>query len=438
MRKRFKQHIEQNFPFLNHGKFLVAVSGGIDSVVLAHLCHQLRFNFSLCHCNFKLRNKESDADKAFVDRLGEELQVPVYNTSFETVEHAKKNKISIQVAARELRYAWFYKLIEKKQYDYVLTAHNTDDNLETFIINLTRGAGLEGLAGIPSINKKTVRPLLAFSRDEILLFAVDNKIVWREDSSNSDPKYTRNKIRHGIIPVLREINPYVLNSFQNTVAHLNESRLMIDDFTAIISKKILTYDNDLVKIDCDQLAMLQNKKAYLYQILHPYGFKTWRDIVGLISSRSGKRVFSKTHYLLKDRNYLILTKINKKRAKKECFLIKESTSAIVVPFRLSLQETSDKLPENNHQIIVNKNLIQYPLSLRKWRHGDLMYPMGMKGSKKVSQLFKDKKLSLIEKEKIWILVDAKDNVIWVLGLRQDRRFKADLGTKTRLKISYCS
>ena len=183
MLQKFKQHLHQNFPFLEDSKLLIAISGGIDSVVLAHLCSQLNLNFSLCHCNFNLRGQESDDDEAFVTSLAESLKTPVYTTSFETEKYAKKNKVSIQVAARDLRYTWFYELLGTKGYNYVLTAHNTNDNLETFIINLTRGSGLEGFTVIPPVNEKSVRPLLAFSRDEITLFAIKNGIVWREDLS---------------------------------------------------------------------------------------------------------------------------------------------------------------------------------------------------------------------------------------------------------------
>ena len=438
MLKKFKHHLHQNFPFLEDGKLLIAVSGGIDSVVLVHLCHQLNLNFSLCHCNFNLRGHESDDDEAYVKNLAKNLQIPVYTTSFETEKYAKENKVSIQVAARDLRYAWFYELLENKHYDYVLTAHNTNDNLETFIINLTRGSGLEGFTGIPPINNKAVRPLLAFSRDDITLFAIKNEIVWREDKSNARIKYIRNKVRHKVIPTLQEINPHVLESFQNTLEYLNESQSIISDATKNISEKVVKYENDLLKLNCKKLTELSNKKAYLYQLLHTYGFTAWNDVVDLISGQAGKQVFSKTHRLLKDRNFLILTTNTKNITEKGPFLIKETSTEISHPINLTIQETSDGIPENKHQIIINKDLVSYPLSLEKWHHGDAIYPIGMTGSKKISQLFKDKKLSLLDKEKIWLLCDAKDTIIWVIGLRQDRRFTVNKTTKNRLKISFIS
>ena len=436
MLQKFKQHLHQNFPFLEDSKLLIAISGGIDSVVLAHLCSQLNLNFSLCHCNFNLRGQESDDDEAFVTSLAKTLKTPVYTTSFETEKYATKNKVSIQVAARDLRYTWFYKLLDANQYDYVLTAHNTNDNLETFIINLTRGSGLEGFTGIPPVNQKSVRPLLAFSRDDITLFAIKNGIVWREDRSNASIKYVRNKVRHKVIPILKELNPHVLESFQNTIEYLNESQSIINDAVKNITAKVVSYENDVLKISCKEIEKPSNKKAYLYQLLQAYGSTAWNDIVDLISAQPGKQVFSDTHRLLKDRNFLILTTINKSQSIKGPILIDQKVSEITNPIKLTIQNTDDYTSKNKEQIIIDKDLVNYPLSLKKWHHGDAMYPTGMKGSKKISQLFKDNKLSLLDKEKIWILADAKDHIIWVIGLRQDRRYLVNKTSKNRLKISY--
>jgi len=436
MLQKFKQHLHQNFPFLEDSKLLIAISGGIDSVVLAHLCSQLNLNFSLCHCNFNLRGQESDDDEAFVTSLAKTLKTLVYTTSFETEKYATKNKVSIQVAARDLRYTWFYKLLDANQYDYVLTAHNTNDNLETFIINLTRGSGLEGFTGIPPVNQKSVRPLLAFSRDDITLFAIKNGIVWREDRSNASIKYVRNKVRHKVIPILKELNPHVLESFQNTIEYLNESQSIINDAVKNITANVVSYKNDVLKISCKEIDKLSNKKAYLYQLLQGYGFTAWNDIVDLISAQPGKQIFSNTHRLLKDRNFLILTTINKSQSIKGPILIDQKVSEITNPIKLTIQNTDDYTSKNKEQIIIDKDLVNYPLSLKKWHHGDAMYPTGMTGSKKISQLFKDNKLSLLDKEKIWILADAKDHIIWVIGLRQDRRYLANKTSKNRLKISY--
>lgn len=431
----FKEHIQQNFPFLENSKFIIAVSGGIDSVVLSHLMSGLNLNFAICHCNFKLREKESDDDETFVKKLAKHLDVPFYNTSFSTQKFADENKLSIQVAARDLRYKWFYELIEKHAYDYVLTAHNSNDNLETFIINLTRGSGLEGFTGIPPINKKTIRPLLTFSRDDIRFYAIKNSISWREDRSNTNVKYIRNKVRHKIIPVLQEINPNLLDSFKNTLSHLQESQQIIDESIEKISERIVSKNNGYISLSVSKINKLHHKKAYLYQLLQSYGFTEWNDILDLLSAQSGKHVFSKTHRLLKDRNELILTE---KFAQVEDSLpiyISENQLQITHPISLQFEKTENAIKNSNDQILVDKDLLNYPLSLRKWIYGDYICPTGMTGKKKLSQLFKDHKLSLLAKENIWILTDAKDTIIWVIGLRQDRRFAVTENTQNRVLIS---
>ena len=216
MVQKFKEHININFPFLKDKKLLIAISGGVDSVILTHLFSELNFDISLAHCNFQLREKESDLDEEFVKLLSQKTSNQIFTIKFDTEKFASKNKFSIQIAARELRYNWFQKIIKKHSFDYVLTAHHADDNLETFLINLTRGSGLDGFTGIPRINGNIVRPLLAFSREEILAYAKTNTIDWREDASNATTKYIRNKIRHKVLPVLKEINPNLLETFAKT------------------------------------------------------------------------------------------------------------------------------------------------------------------------------------------------------------------------------
>ena len=434
MLEKFKKHVEQHFPFLENKRLLIAISGGIDSVVLTHLAHQLGFDFSLCHCNFQLRGPESDKDESFVKKLGEELNVKVFTTSFQTEKYAEEKKLSIQVAARELRYTWFYELIEKHNYNYVLTAHNSNDNLETFLINLTRGTGLEGLTGIPPINHKSIRPLLKFSRDDIQLFAIKNEITWREDRSNANIKYVRNKVRHKIVPILQEINPHLLETFQKTLEHLNESQSIVNDTVEEITNDLLSVEGDVIKIHLQKLNELKNKKGYLYQVLKPYGFTEWNDVLDLITAQSGKQVFSKTHRLLKNRNSLILTDNHEDLFKNRSFTINKEENKITSPIQLTIEETSKENTDSQNAIIVDKDLLKFPLRVRKWSYGDYICPIGMEGSKKLSQLFKDKKLSLLEKEKTWLLTDAEDNIIWVIGMRQDRRFIVTKNSKNLLKI----
>ncbi len=436
MLQRFQQHINEEFNFLSESKLLIAVSGGIDSVVLAHLCTWMGFDFAICHCNFNLRGEESDEDEAFVENLAKDFGVPFFSTSFQTDSYAEEYKLSIQVAARNLRYQWFYKLLEEHSYDYVLTAHNTNDNLETFLINLSRGTGLEGLSGIPPINDRSVRPLLNFTRDDIMLYAIKNGIIWREDRSNASIKYIRNKVRHKILPILKEINPHILQTFKNTLDHLNESQEIVQSWTDEISKKVIQKEGENLMFSLRALSKIEHKKAYLYQVLQSYGFTEWNDVLNLLSAQPGKQVYSKTHRLLKDRYFLILTTINKDVLEPKRVLIQASSVQITEPIKLDLFKAEENSITDKHSILLVKDLLKYPLSVRKWSYGDYICPTGMTGSKKLSQLFKDKKLSLIDKENIWLLVDADDNILWVIGMRQDRRFIAHSETQNRLKITY--
>lgn len=434
MLQKFQKHIDTSFPFLKDKKLLIAISGGVDSVVLTHVLHQLSFDVSLAHCNFQLRDNESDLDEEFVKELGKKLNSQTFTTRFDTKEFAEENKLSTQVAARELRYQWFDELVEKNQFDYVLTSHHTDDNLETFLINLTRGTGLEGLTGIPAINGKIIRPLLPLSRQEILEFAEKNSINWREDASNSETKYLRNKIRHEIVPKLKEINPSLLDSFGKTSGFLKESQQIINDRIEDISSDIISTENDIQKINIKELNTLSNPKAYLYQLLKEYGFTEWSDVYNLLSAQSGKQVFSNTYRLLKDRDFLILSGI--KKLEEETYFVEEDSKEIEYPICLKIEQSKDVLSEESNQIFVDKDLLKFPLSVRKWQNGDYFCPSGMRGKKKLSKFFKDEKFSLLEKENIWLLCNSNNDIVWIVGKRQDNRYKATKTTTNSLKITY--
>ena len=436
MLEKLEQHINHKLSFLKEKKLLIAISGGVDSVVLTHLLHALNFDVSLAHCNFNLRATESDKDEDFVKKIGETLHLKTFTTSFETKKYAEKNQLSTQVAARNLRYNWFQEIIQKHHFDFLLTAHHADDNLETFIINLTRGTGLEGLTGIPEVNQLIVRPLLIFSRDEIEKYAVQHQIKWREDLSNASSKYVRNKIRHEVIPILKEINPSLLESFQKTSDHLKESQQLIDESISDFKKKaVVTLENETLKIDIAKIIKTKNPKAYLYQLLKEFGFTEWNDVTHLLKAQSGKEVVSKTHRLLKDRDFLLLTEI-KKEVSTLAYQIAENTSEITTPIHLTFDETTDITSSNNNSIFVDLEKLVFPLTLRKWEHGDYFYPTGMQGKKKISKYFKDEKLSSLEKENTWLLC-SNDAIVWVVGKRQDDRFIAKKNTNAILHIKFC-
>jgi len=434
MLQKFKNHINENFPFLKDKKLLIAISGGLDSVVLTHLFHQLNIaEIALAHCNFKLRNEASDLDEEFANKLSQITSNQIFTKSFLTDKISKNQKKSIQITARELRYNWFQELIDEHQLDYILTAHHADDNLETFLINLTRGSGLDGFTGIPAINGNIVRTLLPFSRSEILTFAKSNNIEWREDASNASIKYVRNKIRHKVIPVLKEINPSLLESFSNSIHHLKEVQEIVNDKIVDVTKQTVIKENESIKIDIQKIKELANPKAYLYQILNEYQFTEWNDVYHLLDSQSGKAVYSKTHRLLKDRSFLILSKLENNT--NNVYKIRENDVLISQPLNLSFQEVTEIKPQNKHSIYVDKDLLNYPLYLRKKQNGDYIYPSGMQGKKKLSKYFKDEKFSLLDKENTWLLCNAENAIVWVIGYRQDRRFMATTSTKNYLKIN---
>ncbi|WP_026776530.1 tRNA lysidine(34) synthetase TilS [Polaribacter sp. Hel_I_88] len=436
MIQKFTAHINQNFPFLKDKKLLIAISGGLDSVVLYQQLATLHFDISLAHCNFNLRGKESDLDAEFVNNLSQKTSNQIFIKSFDTQKYSKENKLSTQIAARELRYSWFQELAEKHHFDFIITAHHADDNLETFLINLTRGTGLEGFTGIPKINGNIVRPLLPFSREEILKYAKENNISWREDASNASTKYTRNKIRHQVVPILKEVNPSLLSSFEKTLENLQESQQILTDSIDKVSSEIMETKNAITKINIDKIQQLSNSKAYLYQLLKKFGFTEWNDVYDLLSAQSGKQVFSETHRLLKDRDFLMLTKkTNVISNVVEKSLIQENQSKITNPVQLTFEQTQEKSTENKQTIYVDKDLLKYPLLIRKWQNGDYLYPSKMQGKKKLSKFFKDAKFSLLEKENTWLLCNANNEIIWVINHRQDRRFSIKPSTKSTLKIT---
>lgn len=434
MLNKFKKHIDQNFAFLKNSKLLLATSGGIDSMVLVHLFSELKYSIALAHCNFQLRGLESFGDQNFVQEYANTNEIPFFLTQFDTEAFANDYKLSTQIAARELRYNWFYELLETENYDYILTAHHADDNIETFLINLSRGTGLEGLVGIPVQNDKVIRPLLPFTREEILGYAKENHIQWREDSSNASDKYLRNKIRHHLVPLLKELNPQFMESFQKTQSYLNESQELVEDAAVMVYQQVAREEGEIIIFDLNQLLRLPNYKSYLYQWLKEFGFTAWEDVYGLVESQSGKQVFSADYRLLKDREVLILSPIFQEEDK-EVYFIEKHTQAVNIPLNLTFCEAAEISDASNSIIFVDEDKLIYPLVLKRWEEGDSFLPFGMNGkSKKLSKLFKDEKLSLLEKENCWVLWSA-DQIVWVVGIRQDERFRIDNSTKNILKIA---
>lgn len=436
MLKTFQSFIYSNFSFLEKSKLLVAVSGGLDSMVLVYLCQKLDLNFSLAHCNYKLREIESNYDEDFIKSYAKTNSIELFTTSFDTNSYASLTKQSIQMAARKLRYEWFELLQEQHGFDFVLTAHHADDNLETFLINLSRGTGLEGLTGIPAINGSIIRPLLEFTRTEILDFATAKNLKWREDSSNKKVLYLRNNIRHSIIPLLKNINPSFMDSFNKSQKYLIESQSVLKDYILEIEDRVIaSVAEDQISYDINKILTLNNPKAYMYLLLKPYGFTDWNEIISLLQAQTGKQIYSPSHRLIKNRNNLILCKIN---AQLEVNIsIQNSDSLIKIPsygINLHMDITNFLPVKSPESVILDVKTLNFPLTVRNWNEGDYFYPIGMKGKKKLSKFFKDNKLSIIDKENTLILC-SNEQVVWVLGMRADNRFMSTEKTINFLNIS---
>ena len=434
MLEKFKEHITQNLPFLRERKLLVAISGGIDSVVLTHLLHALHFDFALIHCNFKLRYDDSDMDEVFVQKIATEFHIPCYTKSFETKTFADEKGLSIQMAARELRYNWFNEILENEGYDYIVTAHQADDNLETVMINLIRGCSMDGLVGIPETNGKVIRPLLPFSRVEIQQYTIEKGIIWREDESNQSIKYLRNKIRHQVIPTLKDLNKNLLTVFNTNLNYLKDEKKVLENHISQVKNEVCVEAGKLLKLDIQKLKRQGNITVYLYHILKGYGFTEWRNVAELLDAQPGKFISSKTHRLIKDREFLILAE-NTIHLPDAVFEVDEKAMHIEYPLSLNFEQVQEGQFLSEEMICIDADKLIYPLRLRRKKEGDVFVPFGMKGSKKLSKFFKDEKLSLIEKENTWLLCNGDDEIIWVVGKRLDDRFKLSTVTNKILKIT---
>ena len=427
MRERLDKYIKQHNFFSKGDKLILAISGGADSVALAYLLKQLEYDFTMAHCNFGLRNKESDADEVFVKKLAKKLGVKCFAKSFETLKFATENKISIQMAARDLRYDWFENLRQKLRFDFILTAHHRDDDMETFFINLLRGTGIKGMLGVPQKKESIVRPLLFTKKNEIYEFLKKNKIEYREDSSNKDDKYLRNKIRLQLIPLLEQMNP----SFKETLTKEMDYLSGISEvyFTQIGRKKeqLLKQEMDYFTISIAELKKLNPLQTYLYELLNPFGFLNVQDICNALEVQPGKQFFSATHRITIDRKQLIIQAIQE--VEKVELRIDESEKECFSPIHLGFTITENFNIQNDSTIaMLDYDKLEFPLFLRKWKKGDFFFPLGMKGKKKLSDFFIDNKISIPEKEQIWVLCST-DEIIWVVGMRISERFKISEKTK---------
>ena len=430
----FKKHIAAHFPALADQKILVACSGGLDSIVLLHLLQKIGLTLGVAHCNFKLRGAHSDADLSFVETIAGNLGVPVFTTVFDTKTYAKTQGISTQVAARELRYEWFYSTARANGYDRIATGHHADDDLETFFINLSRVTGLRGLTGIVSNTEQLIRPLLPFSRAQIMQFAKKEGLFWREDSSNSTRDYLRNKLRLDVIPAFKGVNKTVLQNFKQTQQHLKESQALLEDYITLVTKLVVSHTDAGYEIDSKQLQALPNTNTLLFELLYPYGFTDFKAIASILESEVGKKVLSKQYVLHKDRNHLVLT-TKEQVVDSRVYYIDAKQQSCTIPIKLNFTKVAQVGEHEPHSLYVDAAKLTYPLKVRAWRLDDVFHPFGMKGKKKLTKFFKDEKLSLLSKNSVWVL-ESGDEIVWVIGLRPDDRYKVTSATKEVLKIQW--
>jgi len=432
----FQNYINEKELFTKESYVIAAVSGGLDSVCLCHLLHASGYKFAIAHCNFGLRGAESEQDQAFVNQLALTYQVPFFTKLFDTKIYAEQEKISIQMAARKLRYEWFEDLIKQQHADYILTAHHKSDIAETLLLNLTRGTGIAGLHGIKPKHGLLIRPLLFATRNELLAYVNTNRLKWQEDSSNNSTKYKRNFLRHKVIPLLKELNPNFENTLEETIEKINLTEAVFND-------QIEEYRNQYVQKEFDHWILTlanwtekEQGKIILYELLKPFNFSydQCSSILSVLHGSSGKVFDSFSHTLVKDRNSLVIT------------VKKEVTPTLIIEHNTEKVQwgnekiTIQKLNSANYQINSHKNIaaldldkISFPLELRSWHHGDYFIPLGMKHRKKISDFLIDSKIPVNLKEQVKVLV-SQGEIVWVVGQRLDNRYKISPDTQNILEI----
>jgi tRNA(Ile)-lysidine synthase len=436
--QKLKSFVNEHHLFTKDDKVLLTVSGGIDSMVMMRLFHRLGINCSVAHCNFQLRGEESDGDEAFVREKAKDLNFPVFVTRFETMEYADENQLSVQMAARELRYTWFEKLAKVHHFQWIAVAHNRDDSMETFFINLGRGSGISGLTGISAVSGNIIRPLLFASRAEIAVYAEKNVVKFREDSSNSSDKYLRNYIRHQVIPEFEEVFPKFRETLFQTLGKLSDANEIYRFAIQGLISAMVSSSGKLVEISIPLLKAAPAPKTILFELLKNYGFTSAviDDIFHSTGSISGKIFFSSTHVVVKDRDKLIVSVTQDVETSR--YYIEKDIPCITVPIGLKFERidrtSGFTISRDACHAFLDYDKLSFPLILRKWQQGDYFIPLGMKGMKKISDFFVDQKLSLIDKQNTWILTSA-DQIVWIAGHRIDDRFKLTDSSGRILKVT---
>ena len=435
MQLEFISHLKDNYPYLIKEKSIVCCSGGIDSVVLLSLMLSVSKDFVVAHCNFKLRGDESDGDEEFVRDLCKENSIKFFTKSFNVKKIKANSNKSTQMIARDLRYDFFEQLSLDLKIKHILTAHHLNDSLEGFIINISRGSGLDGLTGIPIENNKIKRPLIGFEKSKIINYANLNNLNWREDSSNKTDSYLRNKIRNNIIPEFEKLEGNFIKNFKKSISYLQISNTIIHDKINELKNDLLEYRGNEIAIKIRNLQKV-NSEAFLYYFLREFGFIDWDNIFNLKDSESGKKILSKSHILFRNKLELILRPIQEN--KKINYPINDINNPILInnSFQIKFKK-STKISKHNNIITVDSDKLKFPLLVRNFKKGDSFYPFGMDGIKKVGKYLKDNNVNHLDKQSAVVLVNGDNKIIWVLGMRLDNRFSVLENTQKLLDIEYC-
>ena len=430
--KKFIDFAQQNNLFTNGSKILAAVSGGMDSAVMAHLLKASGLNFSIAHCNFQLRGDEATRDQEFCNQLAQQFRVKFHTINFDTSAYAAQHKQSIQMAARELRYQWFEQLRQQHGYDVIALAHHQNDTIETILLNLTRGTGIAGLHGILPRNGNLVRPLLFLGRDEVHEIIKQNKFDFVEDSSNAATKYARNKLRHEVIPKLKELNPSLEKTFENSLQHFRGMEMLLELRLIELKKELFIFEGDEVYIPLTALKELEPKRLLLFNLLQEYGFNetSVNDLIASLHKHPGRVFESNNFMIVLDRDKLILTKKNTHW--QNSVQINENDHEVLYRnYQVNLLHDDSPLiiKDNPLAATIDTELLIYPLTIRAWQQSDFFYPLGMKTRKKLSDFFIQQKIPLHEKNNIPLLVNGNGDIMWIAGHRISERYKVNDNTK---------
>ena len=431
MYRKFIEYSERQQLFSAGTRVLLAVSGGIDSMVMAFLFRKAGTDHAIAHCNFSLRGRESDSDEKFVASYARQKKIECFTTRFDTLGYAASKHISVQMAARELRYNWFDSLIEKEGFDAVAVAHNLNDNIETFFINLLRGTGINGLTGMSPRHNNIIRPLLFATRSEIAAFAEGEKIKFREDSSNAEVKYTRNRIRHRVLPEIEKVNSNSVAAITETMTHLDSSSKLIDIYIEKLHSEIFRPAGDGIEADVTALRSLEPAYPHIYELFKRYGLSPQQteEMIALLDSLPGRYILTATHRLLRDRGTILLTVKNDDLPPSYVFSSVDEMrlSGLFSDLRIT-GPSDDPLPRSRLTACIDLSKVDFPLTVRHWEPGDRFAPLGMSQLKKISDFLIDLKVPLTEKEKVLLLLSG-NKVMWVMGYRIDNRFRVSDSTE---------